>query len=289
MKNSKIIIIISLVVTMLFPSCAEQTGALYENLSNEILVSFQSAKYVAELTPADGTEIVVQLTRNKADGEFDVPVVFESSSDLFSLEKSTFHFNSGEFVASSKILFPGADNLGIGASYTLKLKLAVDTLVSEGGILTQTFTLSRKLTWIAKGQGQWTDGIVCAIFTVPAETYGVEVLEAEESPGLYKLINPYGLGIYPYTEAADVTRDPASLVIVAGDPDNVVVLGDAVGAGFGIGINYGYGEIFIDALGSGNKSGNTITFPAQTLATGMADYNGGVLAFYCKECKLVLP
>lgn len=293
MKNSKLILIISMAVVLLSAACTEEEGALYQNPSNETLVSFESSKYIADLTPDDGTEILVKMTRNQVNGTFEVPVVLESSSNLFTLENPIFHFNDGEAVAYQKILFPGAAELEIGVIYTLKLKLAVDSLVTEGGISTQIFTLNRKLTWISLGNGQWTDGIVCTIFSVPAETYEVEVQEAEESPGLYRLVNLYGLDVYPYTEATDIVRNPSYLLINAIDSDNVTVSGTSVGEGFGLGIDYSYGEFFIGipSVGvPGTKIGNTIIFPAgASLKVGMLDYTAGELEWFCNECKLVLP
>ena len=98
------------------------------------------------------------------------------------------------------------------------------------------------------------------------------------------MVNPYGFGVYPYTEAGDVTRNPAYVLIDATDPNNVTIQEQ------GIGIDFGYGEFFIRSNGPGKMVGKTITFPAgSSLVVGMRNYNSGQAGWYANDCILVLP
>jgi hypothetical protein len=78
--------------------------------------------------------------------------------------------------------------------------------------------------------------------------------------------------------------DPCYVLINAIDADRVVI------PETGLGIDWGYGEFFVVSYrGYGTRAGKTITFPAQTLAVGMRDYNSGALSFLSGECVLELP
>lgn len=80
--------------------------------------------------------------------------------------------------------------------------------------------------WTSKGYVQYTDGYVCAneFLSEPIVTYWVELQEYDATPGLYRLVNPYGEP-FPYNEPGDynANRD-CYLNIDASDPTKVVVL-----------------------------------------------------------------
>lgn len=264
-------------------SCAQEEGTLYENPEGKTYVSLASNKYIADLTPDDGTQINVTVQRNTTHGNLDVPFHFRSSDALFVMSDTVAHFADGQSVTHLTISYPGSDLIGIGTTYTLTVSIADPAMLSVGGVSQQTFTLKRRVTWVDIGTGTWKDGIVSAIFTVSVLTYDVVIQETLETDGLYRLVNPYGLGVYYYTEAGDVVSDPCYVIINAVDPDKVTI------PQTGIGIDYGYGEFLIASKAYGTRNGNKITFPAQSIAVGMRNYSGGNLAFNSGECILTLP
>ncbi|MDR0680600.1 MAG: hypothetical protein LBG15_01935 [Dysgonamonadaceae bacterium] len=274
-----------LLITLFVVSCAQEEGALYENPDGIISVSLASSKYSAELAPEDGTEITVQVQRNNAKGTFNAPFSFKSSSTLFTMSDTIAHFADGNAITYLTISFPGSEQMSLGDSYQLTVSLFDAKMLSAGGIQQQTLTFKRRLTWVDAGTGQWTEGLIVPIFVLPVLTYDVAVQKAEEADGVYRLVNPYGYEVYEYTEEGDVVTDPCYVMINAIDADKVVI------PETGIGIDWGYGEFFVASLSGryGTRSGKTITFPAQTLAVGMRNYNSGSLSFYAEECILVLP
>jgi hypothetical protein len=281
MKNIKISLWL-LVMALFVASCEQEDGALYENPDGKVLVSLATGKYIAELAPDDGTQITVQINRNSTKGAFDAPFSFKSSSTLFTMSDTVAHFADGEAITHLVISYPGSAQMGIGTTYTLTLVAKAD-LLSPGGVSTQTLTLNRRLTWVDAGIGQWKEGLIVPVFGTPAITYDVAVQRAEEAEGVYRMVNPYGFGVYPYTEASEVLRDPCYVLINAADPAKATI------PEAGIGIDWGYGEIFVGTLAYGTRTGKTITFPARSLAVGMRDYEGGALAFYAAECVLIVP
>ena len=54
-----------------------------------------------------------------------------------------------------------------------------------------------KSPWQSIGTGYYTDDILSSGWGLPPVTYEVEVLENNENPGLYRLVNPYNNKVYP--------------------------------------------------------------------------------------------
>ncbi|GHT62893.1 hypothetical protein AGMMS50239_17530 [Bacteroidia bacterium] len=280
MKNIKISLWL-LVMALFAASCEQEDGALYENPDGKVMVSLASGRYIAELIPNDGTQITVQINRNSTKGAFDAPFSFKSSSTLFTMSDTVAHFADGESITHLVISYPGSAQMGIGTTYTLTVSAKAD-LLSPGGVSTQTLTLNRRLTWVDVGIGQWKEGLIVPLFGAPAITYDVAVQRAEEAEGVYRMVNPYKYEVYPYTGADEVLRDPCYVLVNAADPDKVTI------PEAGLGIDWGYGEIFVRTLTYGTRTGKTITFPARSLAVGMRDYQDGAV-FYAEECVLIVP
>jgi hypothetical protein len=276
-----------LFVALMFASCEQEEGALYKNPDGATRVSLASTRYVADLVPEDGTEIKLAVQRTDANGSFDARFSFKTNSALFTMADTVAHFANGETTTYLTVAHPGANQLGIGTTYTLTVSLAADIadILSPGGNLTQTLTLKRLVTWVDAGTGMWTEGIIAPVYGTPVMTYPVSVQKAEGVDGLYRMVNAYGFGVYPYTEEGEVVTDPCYITIDAVDPDRATI------AEVGLGIAWNEGEIYVTSLSGkyGTRNGKTITFPAQTLAVGMRNFNNGALYAYAVECVLVAP
>jgi hypothetical protein len=169
----------------LFVSCEQEEGAIY-NGNIDKAVSFPSSKLTQELIDEDGNELVIKLQRAQTTGSLDVPVRFTTSSTLFQMSDTVFHFADGESVALNKITHPGASALGVGVNYSLKL--VVDTTKvarSVSGIKTMNININRKLTWKNKGKGTFTSN------DVTGTTYEVDIISPEEAPNIYKALSLY--------------------------------------------------------------------------------------------------
>lgn len=139
--------------------------------------------------------------------------------------------------------------------------------------------------WNSLGIGQYTDAFICGIFNVQPVTYGVEVQESEDKPGLYRLVNPYGEA-YPYNEAGDWdTSKDYYLEINAQDPAGVYIEAQKLGLDWGYGMfsasSYAYMLMSdydfatIKAAGyCGKLQDGVITFPTQGLLVTMESEDG---------------
>ena len=63
---------------------------------------------------------------------------------------------------------------------------------------------------------------------VPTPTYEVEIMENTETPGLYRVMNPYSNSVYPYAEG-DCAPDGMYLVINATDSNRVYIPKQSIG------------------------------------------------------------
>jgi len=260
-------------------SCDQKNIGAEYNSTNES-VSFLGATSSIKATP-DQTSVDYKIVRGNTSGKLELPITATYDQSIFTLPSSVV-FDDGADAATISIPL---ENTALGTTYSIKL--AFDSIMSSpGGTFKTTISVMRDFVWLPAGTGMWTDGIISYIFGEDQFTYPVDVEEAQDNDGLYRMVNPYGLGVYEDTEAGDVVRNPSYVNIDARDPSKVLIEQQ------GIGIDYGYGEIYFVSYtknGYGTLQDKTITFPAGTLAAGMADYQGGGLMWLIDECVLELP
>lgn len=78
----------------------------------------------------------------------------------------------------------------------------IAVVMSEGAVKTVATTNFEyfgggKNPWQSIGKGYYTDDILSSGWSLPPVTYEVEILEHDENPGLYRLVNPYNNKVYP--------------------------------------------------------------------------------------------
>jgi hypothetical protein len=245
----------------------------------------------SKILPLDATSVEVSIAREVTNAAVTVNLHLSGSAELFTIPQSI-NFASGE---AEKTFTVQLGNIELMKSYVISIIIESDQtvpyVINEANPAVPVLALNiLKEDYAPAGTGKWTDGIVAAPFGLSALTYDVE-MEYSPSTEVYRLINPYGAGVYAYTEEANVVRDPAYLLIDTKDPENVTISsGTRVSVGFGIGIDYGYGEIFFSQVDYGQMVDKTITFPGgASLQVGMAEYQGGALRWWGGTCRLVLP
>lgn len=100
-------------------------------------------------------------------------------------------------------------------------------------------------TWTSKGEVAYTDGFIVSWWGMELEdvlTYNVEIEECDQTPGYYRLVDPYGAA-YPYNEEGDYDPDVTSyLYIHAENPDQVYVAKSPST------MNWGYGDLTFSSM-----------------------------------------
>ena len=273
-------------IVLMFNACSEKEGTLFD-FGGQDFWSFRSAKQSFEADATGKVNVYLHHLTSSSISPIDVIVEFgDGSEGLFSVGPTSFNSVDENNRATIEITY-SMEDLEFNVPYTLELSLSDQPdYPREGGLITTvTVTIVRPLTFSSIGEGTWTDGIIIALFEAPTLTYPVEVEKADQVEGIYRLVNPYGYGVYEFTEEGDVIYEPVYVTIDATDPDRVII------PRAGLGIDWGYGEFFIGSLdyGYGTLEGNTITFPAESLGVGMRDWSGDEYGVYSEECILVLP
>ncbi len=164
----------------------------------------------------------------------------------------------------------------------------------------------RDSPWVSLGMCEYTEDFMTTFWYVDNVTYGVEVQENGEQPGLYRLVNPYGEA-YPYNSPGmyDETMNHY-MEIHAGDPDGVYISEFLSGLDW-----YGYGDIYMYSTAGyeievegysleavkadgmcGTLSDGTITFPKDQLLISMPGSSYGPYYYTANSYrgfKVVLP
>lgn len=170
-------------------------------------------------------------------------VVVEASADPAAVADA---IAAGELEATD--ITNGNNNVPVG-DLTGELQVVSVTLVGDAvkEIATSAFEYygGGSNPWKSLGKGLYTEDFVYSLYSEDASyvTYEVEILESTETPGRYRLVNPYGAA-FPMNEEGDY--DPTAtnyLEINATDPDGVYVPTQSTG------LNYGQGEITIESWG----------------------------------------
>lgn len=266
----------------LLASCEEPHRSLYDD-SEAPTYGFVQPVLITDVAAEDYSVLRVPVTRTEAATDAHVLLEFfidSLTATIFSMPEPVVHFVAGSYASSANISFD-LEKLAFGDSYKFQLAVFDPTTQSvNGGVSAIDVSVSRRITWVVRDSATWTDGLVSYSYGVEQLSSKVELHEAAEVRGLYRIKNPYGYGVYRYTEAGDVTKDPCYLMINAIDSTKVTVPEQSLG------INYGEGEMVTLTAPSryGSRVDSTITFPANTLLLRLPGYSD----FGSEECRLVL-
>ena len=135
--------------------------------------------------------------------------------------------------------------------------------------------------WESMGMATYREDLMTTFFKVENLVYEVEIEKNVETPGLYRLVNPYGAA-YPYNEEGDYDDSKNYYVVIdAQDPAKVSINLSYTG------MDWTYGEFYVwsmaqyvmanggteeDALPYWGKFENgVITFPGSALIAGMGE------------------
>lgn len=145
--------------------------------------------------------------------------------------------------------------------------------------------------WESMGMATYREDLMTTIANVENLVYEVEIQVNTETPGLYRLVNPYGAA-YPYNEEGDYDASKNYYMeIDASNPEQVTV-----GLSY-TGLDWGKGELAIWSLAGyymangktaeevaaagyfGKLENGVITFPVKSLLISMPDIQDGALMY----------
>ncbi len=172
----------------------------------------------------------------------------------------------------------------------------------ESAYVAFTYASGGKSAWKSLGVGLYRDDFITTYYAVDAVAYEVEVQESNETPGLYRMINPYGEA-YPYNEEGDWDASMNyNIEINACDPEGVYIPLQGTGCDWGK-----YGEYYVYSLAAnyidnnytiedakeagvaGTLENGIITFPTNALLTTATNLSSFYYANTNGAFALVLP
>ena len=210
----------------------------------------------------------------------------------------------GDLVGTDLVV--GENNLAIDKALSGKLKVVVCTVAGGAVKYVNSYGFEyypeENNSWVSLGMGLYTEGIVCSLYDIEAQTYEVEIQERKDTPGLYRIVNPYG---EKWSYAAANSMNPASyLEINATDAKGVYIASQMLGVkledgdteiGFASigGYYYESGAYTIEELKTSGMLGQivdgVITFPTMSNGSQGVVYYGSKAYYGGQGIQIVLP
>lgn len=188
-----------LLTAILFVGCnTEQEGAIYK--ADEQSFSFGTSALADQVVTVGKPDFTVDLYRAKlgepASGNIALFAYKLASDGKTKIPQEGYSVSNYNFDADSGIaqVTVNAEPLAVGDHVKIELTVETDGVALSGSTVA-TMSVTKDYSWKPIGTGVWKDGIVCSLFGVPVGvTWEVEVEEAVELSGMYRVINPYGYG-----------------------------------------------------------------------------------------------
>ena len=247
-----------------------------------------------------GGSFTITIMRSDNSTEATVPVTVTSLSNDNVISALSFPssvtFSQGSNSASYNVSYVDFETSGIGYDNFQVYKLAISDEYKTpfgSGSTEIEIKASYPSPWDYLGKATYTDYFVGTFFGVDDLAYQVDLYENSLTPGLFRLMNPYGAA-YPYNEPGDWdTSETYYLYINATNPDQVFISDNAGNATFFYsGMDWGYGEFVMTTFASyylsrgdadtaaqyyGTMENGVIYLAGSSTLCAMEDYNGGGL------------
>lgn len=178
----------------------------------------------------DESSVQIPVNRINSEGTLTVDLDVTVSANSKVTVPNTVTFAEGETTANLTITYdPSSIELGHFDDVTLSVKDANYT--TPYGNSSYSFSIGMS-EWESLGQGLFREGIVSSYYGEDPLTYNVEIQQSITTPGMYRIVTPYGAGTDFYTTYIEsgtfgwAERENMSMVINATDPNFVYITGD---------------------------------------------------------------
>lgn len=179
---------------------------------------FATTAPVYYLTP-EQSSITIPLERPSKDCPDVVNIAMTDPSGLFSVpSKVTF---APDAVAMDLELTFDSESIKYDTKYQVNLAIDYGNMYKNSYY---NFTVVRLSPWHSIGKGIYTDGLMVGLYNISQLTYFVEIQENDNTPNLYRVVNPYGPGVFEYTDDTNmVSNDDYYMIVHCEDPERVYV------------------------------------------------------------------
>lgn len=154
-------------------------------------------------------------------------------------------------VEKGRIEVPfNAEELG-GNNFQIIVAVLADGAVKTVASTSFEYYGGGKNPWQSLGTGYYTDDVIAPLVKVQPLTYQVEILENENNPGIYRVMNPYSNSVYPLAED-DAAPEGLFIEVNAQDTEGVYIQYQSLGFDWGVG-EFGFCTVGADFLAQGNS------------------------------------
>lgn len=270
MKLYNIFSVIGLAAAMAFTACTDEVDYTPAKLVTTPGAYFPAEEEVNFVINSEADVQTINISRQSTEGELTITVTPYGDTDKFSVP-STVTFANGAATASV-VVTPLVNNMEMYATYMLGITIA-DEFTSPYIQNSWEGTFTYGVEWSTIGNCIYTDDACGPVTDNPILTWRVEIQEHATTPGLYRLVNPYGCATSPFRNFCKLSEN---YVIVNATNPAKVFFGDNPNDGFNTGVDLGYGIMTIKLQTYGTLENGLIKWPVKGLA--VYDNDGGYYA-----------
>lgn len=186
-----------------------------------------NAEYLGIFTDKEQNAFAqIALNGLGVDAEKAVALVVTAADDATAVADA---LAAGEVTGTD--LVAGYNNIAIEEGLTGELQVVVASVAGGAAMDVAAYKFEYygggANPWNSLGMGLYTDGIIPSMYNLSSETYEVEILENNETPGLYRVVKPYGEA---WPHAGYNAETPADYFeIDATDAEGVLVMPQMLG------------------------------------------------------------
>lgn len=232
----------------------------------------------------NSSSITIPILRLNADNAASYPIFTSDESGLFTLPTSA-DFAAGENTANLVITYNYAE-LTQDQAYSCTLTIGDSENTSPYGLSKYEFTLVARAPWTSLGEGTLTDDVITGAFSVENQVFTVEIQESDNTPGMYRLVDPYINNKYRLSagEGGSSSNYSCYLVIDATNPEAVTIAKQNMGI-----LSTDLGDFQMESTAPGTLDNGIITFPKGGIELSFTGYQSAFQANKNGLFKVVLP
>lgn len=247
---------------------------------------------------ADANSFSIELSRMEAGQELTVELSSSGDTDNSFMVPASVTFAADSKVVKISIGFDPA-KFELDVYKALTVSIAKEDKANNYSGISYSFKAGIPAPYTTIGKVQYREDIVSTSYDLPNVVYEVELQENSVTPGIYRLVNPYGKS-FPYSNKDKYnTSKDYYLTVDARDPKGVYISYPAQY----IGLNMSEGEIAITSYAGymikggatledakaqgvcGTLENNIITFPAKSL---LITFQGSTSLYYASTGTFAL-
>ena len=232
----------------------------------------------------NSSSVTIPVSRVVTDEAASFSIFATEESGLFTIP-STVNFAAGESTANLVITYTYSA-LTQDQAYSCTLTIGDTENTSPYGMTSYEFSLIAPAPWTSLGEGTLTDDVITAAFDIENQVFTVEIQESDNTPGMYRIVDPYIDNRYSLraSESGSSSNYSCYLVIDCTNPDAVTIAKQNMGI-----LGTDLGDFQMESTSPGTLVNGVITFPQNGLVLTFSKYPGDFPANGSGLFKVVLP